>query len=440
VQLHRQPWSFAPFPKIIEPFGSISVDFAAGPFYLINRTNQFDLYTDRLMSLDDQPQASLGSATSRLAVVPARTPNHEAKPAIEQAAPVAEKPKSRRKQVVFGVIALALIGLGGSYGRDYWLDGRFMVATDDAYVQGNIAQVSAKIQGYVSEIPVAENQIVAAGDVVMQLDDGDYKIALELAKSKIATQTETLKRIEAQTSAAKASVLQAQAQRDAATAALRNAQLVDDRARSLVASNAMTQAQVDSADAALAQATANLAGAEAQITSAGANVAVVQAEYLETQSGMRALELAVQQAQRNLDLTLLRAPYAGTITHLTPQKGDLVSPGQILAAIVPTDQLYIEANYKETQLDGIRPGATAKIVVDGLPGQEFNGTVTSISPATGSMFSLLPAQNATGNFTKVVQRVPVRISLPADVLASGKVRAGLSVVIDIDSRTGADAK
>lgn len=406
------------------------------------------------MSLDDQPQPNVGTGNARLALVqtpavqsPAlkETQAPVAPPVAPPAAPVAEappkaaepaKPKSRRKTVILGIVALALVGFGATYGRDYWMDGRFMVSTDDAYVQGNIAQVSAKIQGYVSEIPVQENQKVQAGDVLVRLDDGDYRIALDLAKSKIATQTETLKRIDAQTQAAKAAVLQEQANKDAMIAALKNAKLVDDRARSLAASNAATRAQVDSADAALAQATADLAGAEAKITSAEANVAVMQAEYAETQSGMRALDLAVQQAQRNLDLTLLRAPYAGTFTNLTPQQGDLVSPGQILGAIVPTDQLYIEANFKETQLDGIKTGATAKIAVDGLPGQEFTGTVTSISPATGSMFSLLPAQNATGNFTKVVQRVPVRISLPADVLASGKMRAGLSVVIDIDSRTG----
>jgi membrane fusion protein (multidrug efflux system) len=394
------------------------------------------------MSLDDQPQPNVTSGNARLALVQQPAAKETFAPAAQ--APVKEtaptKPKNRRKQVILGIVALGLIGLGATYGHDYWMNGRFMVSTDDAYVQGNIAQVSAKIQGYVSEIPVVENQTVQAGDVLVRLDDGDYRIALELAKSKIETQTQTLKRIEAQTEAAKAAVIQEQAHKDAMTAALRNAQLVDDRARSLAASNAATRAQVDTADAALDQAKADLAGAEAQITSAEANVAVMQAEYQETQSGMRALDLAVQQAQRNLDLTLLRAPYAGTITNLTPQQGDLVSPGQILGAIVPTDQLYIEANFKETQLAGIRPGATAKLVVDGLPGQDLIGTVTSISPATGSMFSLLPAQNATGNFTKVVQRVPVRISLPPEVLASGKMRAGLSVVVDVDSRTGPAAK
>ena len=373
------------------------------------------------MSLDDQPQRLIEQPALR-SVPPAP-------------APAAPKPTNRRRQVIMGVVAVAVIAAGMTYGRAYWQDGRFMVVTDDAYVQGNIAQVSAKIQGYVSDIAVTENQKVAAGDVLLRLDDGDYRIALDLAQSKISTQTETLKRIDAQTTAAKASVDQAKAQKDASDAALRNAQTVDDRTRNLLTTKAVAQAQVDTADAALDQAKADQAGANALIASAEANVAVMQAQYSESQGGMRALELAVQQAQRNLDLTQLRAPYAGTITHLTPQQGDLVSPGQILGAIVPTDQLYVEANFKETQLVGISAGATAKITVDGISGKTFTGTVTSISPATGAMFSLLPAQNATGNFTKVVQRIPVRISLPADVLISGLMRAGLSVVVDIDSRT-----
>lgn len=386
------------------------------------------------MSLDDQPQASYGSGSALLA----QAKGQEAAAVTAKTPPA--PPKSRRKQVILGTVALVVVALGATYGRDYWTDGRFMVSTDDAYVQGDIAQVSAKIQGYVSQIPVEENQRVAAGDVLVQLDDGDYKIALALDQSKIATLTQTLKRIEAQAVAAKASVVQAQANRDAMTAALHNAQLADDRARGLIASHAVSQAEVDNADATLAQAKANLSGAEAQIASAQADVAVVEAEYAESQSGMPALELAVQQAQRDLELTRLRAPYAGIVTNLTPEDGDLVSASQILGAVVPTDRLYIEANYKETQLDGIHPGATAHLKVDGLPGQSFTGTVTSIAPATGSMFSLLPAQNATGNFTKVVQRVPVRISLPADVLAKGLIRAGMSVVVEVDSRTGTQAE
>ncbi|MGV8987690.1 MAG: HlyD family secretion protein [Cypionkella sp.] len=383
------------------------------------------------MSLDDQPQPAIEVDNAHPAFVKSPRPAAVQPPAQTPVVP----PKSRRKPVILGVVAVALIGLGATKGRDYWMDGRFMVSTDDAYVQGNIAQVSAKIQGYVSAISVVENQKVAAGDVLLQLDDGDYKIALELAQSKITTQTQTLKRIDAQTTAAKAAVEQAVAQKDAKDAALRNATLVAERTHNLLQTKAVAQASVDTADADLDQATADLAGAKAQIASAQANVAVMQAEYLETQSGLRALELAVQQAQRNLDLTQLRAPYAGTITNLTPQPGDLVSPGEILGAIVPTDQLYIEANFKETQLAELSAGATARITVDGIEGQTFTGAVTSISPATGAMFSLLPAQNATGNFTKVVQRVPVRISLPAPILASGQMRAGLSVVVEVDSRT-----
>ena len=226
------------------------------------------------MSLDDQPQRLIEQPALR-SVPPAP-------------APAAPKPTNRRRQVIMGVVAVAVIAAGMTYGRAYWQDDRFMVVTDDAYVQGNIAQVSAKIQGYVSDIAVTENQKVAAGDVLLRLDNGDYKIALDLAQSKISTQTETLKRIDAQTTAAKASVDQAKAQKDASDAALRNAQTVDDRTRNLLTTKAVAQAQVDTADAALDQAKADQAGANALIASAEANVAVMQAQYSESQGGMRA--------------------------------------------------------------------------------------------------------------------------------------------------------
>ena len=192
---------------------------------------------------------------------------------------------------------------------------------------------------------------------------------------------------------------------------------------------------MDDADAALASANAKLSGADAEIAAAKANVGVLEAQYNEAQSKMRTLQLDVDQARRNLDQTVLRAPYDGIVGNRSVERGDLVSPGQKLAAIVPVHSLYVEANLKETQLAGVVPGEKVKVAIDALGGKTVEGTVASLSPASGSVFSLLPAENATGNFTKVVQRVPVRIDLPDSVLESGKLRAGLSVVVDIDTRT-----
>ena len=175
--------------------------------------------------------------------------------------------------------------------------------------------------------------------------------------------------------------------------------------------------------------------ADAQIAAAEANIAVLQGQRAEAEGQLKTLGLAKDKAERDLSFTVLKAPYDGIVGNLSVQVGDLVSPGARLAALVPTDKLYIDANFKETQLRKLVPGETVKIKVDALGEDAITGTVESISPASGSVFSLLPAENATGNFTKVVQRVPVRIAIPAEALATGKLRAGLSVVVEADTRT-----
>ena len=350
----------------------------------------------------------------------------------------AKKKRSLRK-LLLPVIGAALLAGGAWYGYGYWTVGRFMVSTDDAYTAADIAAIAPKIQGYVDRIDFKENQRVKAGDVLVRLDDGDYRIALEQAEAAIASQQETLKRIAAQEKAAEASVEQAAAGRLAAEATAKNAAATADRARNLLKTQFTSQSQADDADAALASANASLSGAVAQVAAAKANVEVLKGEYREAESKMRSLRLDVDQAKRNLDQTVLRAPYDGIVGNRAVERGDLVSPGQKLAAIVPVHSLYVEANLKETQLAKVVPGEKVKVSIDALDGQDVEGTVTSLSPASGSVFSLLPADNATGNFTKVVQRVPVRISLPDSVLDGGRLRAGLSVVVDIDTRTAPSA-
>ena len=361
-----------------------------------------------------------------------------ARPEAEREAPAAAapaSPKKSRKKLVFGVIGLLALSAAGYYGYNYWTTGRYMVETDDAYLQADISLVSSRIQGYVSAVNVVENQSVKAGDVLLTLDDGDYTIALATAQNKLVTLQETLKRIDAQEKAAEATVAQAVAAKQAADATLRNATTTVERTRELAQTRVASQASLDDAEAALDTAKANQASAEAQIAIAQANVAVIRAERVETAGSQREMELAVKQAQRNLDLTQLRAPFDGVITNTAMELGDLVSPGTRLAAVVPTNDIYIEAYFKETQLSEIGVGAKAHVTIDAIEGKSFEGEVTSIAPATGGTFSLLPADNATGNFTKVVQRVAVRIALPAEAMADHDLRAGLSAVVEIDSRT-----
>ncbi|TGQ38676.1 MULTISPECIES: HlyD family secretion protein [unclassified Mesorhizobium] len=366
-------------------------------------------------------------------------PKVPAPPAIDTPAEIPAKKKRSVRSMLLPIIALGLLGAGAWYGYDYWTDGRFMISTDDAYVQADMAFISPKISGYVDQVKVTENQQVKAGDPLLTVDDGDYKIAVAQAEAQIATLSKTLDRIDAQTAAARASLQQAQAQKTADKAAADNAARAETRAAQLLKTHVSTQAQLDDAQTAVEQANAALAGADAQIAAAQANIGVLEAQRAETASTLASLQLAKDKAVRDLSFTVLRAPYDGVVGNRSVEQGDLISPGQKLAVIVPMDKLYIVANFKETQLARLVPGEKVRVSVDAIDGQDFEGTVSSLAPASGAVFSLLPPENATGNFTKVVQRVPVRIDVPADVLKTGKLRAGLSVIVAADSRTAPSA-
>jgi membrane fusion protein (multidrug efflux system) len=365
----------------------------------------------------------------------AKSPTDEAPAVAERAAADVAAPQKKRRKPILPVLGLALLSAAGWYGYDWWTNGRFMVSTDDAYIEGDIATISPKVSGYVAKVDVVANQQVKAGDPLVTLDDGDYRIAAEQAEAQIATQKLALSRFDAQIAGAKASLTQAEAQKEAYEATVRGAELTQKRASDLQSKAFGTDASRDSAEVALDQARANLAGAEANIAAARSNITVLEAQRTEAESAIRSLELARDKANRDLGFTVLRAPYDGVIGNVAVQVGDLVSPGQRLAALVPVNQLYIDANFKETQIAHLVPGSKVQIHVDAYEDHPIEGTVASIAPASGSVFSLLPAENATGNFTKVTQRVPVRITLPPKVLAEGHLRAGLSVVVDVDTRT-----
>ncbi|MBX3567329.1 MAG: HlyD family efflux transporter periplasmic adaptor subunit [Rhizobiaceae bacterium] len=354
----------------------------------------------------------------------------------EPAADTARPAKTRaRKTLVLSVLGLALLGGAGWYGYDYWTAGRFMISTDDAYVQADMTYVAPKVTGYVAQRVVQENSHVKAGDPLVVLDDGDYRIAEAQAEAQIVTQGKTLERIQAQTEAARAALGQANAQRDSARAAAQNASRAVDRASKLLKTQVSTQAQLDDATTALDQANAALAGADAQIASAKANIGVLEAQYAEAQSTVRTLELTRDKAIRDLSFTVLKAPFDGVVGNLSVEAGDFVTAGQKLGVVVPLDKVYVVANFKETQLARLVPGETVRIAVDAMDDAEIEGTVSSLAPASGAVFSLLPPENATGNFTKVVQRVPVRIDVSPQAARAGHLRAGLSVVVDVDSRT-----
>ncbi|MBX4921596.1 HlyD family secretion protein [Rhizobium bangladeshense] len=348
------------------------------------------------------------------------------------AAPAAAK---KRRSPVLPIVVLALLAGGAWYGYEWWTNGRFMVSTDDAYIEGDIATISPKVTGYVAKVNVVANQEVKAGDVLATLDNGDYQNALDQAQAQIATEKLSLQRIDAQIEGANASFAQAQAQKVALEAAVHGAEITQKRQSELQAKSVGTAADLDNANIALDQAKANLAAGDANIAAARANITILQAQRKEAEGSVRSLEISRDKAARDLSFTVLKAPYDGIVGNRSVQEGDLVSPGQRLMALVPVRELYIDANFKETQIQHLVPGSRVDVHVDAYDDHPIVGTVVSISPASGSVFSLLPPENATGNFTKVIQRVPVRIALPQDALDSGRLRAGLSVVVDVDTRT-----
>jgi membrane fusion protein, multidrug efflux system len=362
----------------------------------------------------------------------------------ETVAPVVTSPKATKKglgkkPVILAVLA-TVFAFGGYEGFHWWTDGRFMVSTDDAYVQADITILSAKISGYVSSVAITNNQSVKAGDLIAKIDDGDYRLALQSAKDKLATQQSAIVRIGRQVEAAGASVAQAEAQIAAARAEAERAEGDYARQLQLSRSDYTSRAALENAKAARDRADANVRSAEAAFAAARANVDVLTAQQNEGQRLAAELQTSVQKAERDLSFTEIRAPVDGVIGNKAIEVGTFVQPGARLAALVPLNSVHVDANFKETQLASLKPGQKVHIEVDAFPDSDIVGTVESVSPASGSVFSLLPPENATGNFTKIVQRVPVRVSVHPEIVQQGILRPGLSVVVDVDTRTSADTE
>jgi membrane fusion protein (multidrug efflux system) len=343
--------------------------------------------------------------------------------------------RSTRKLALIGLAAALMLAAGGWYGYRYLTVGRFIVSTDDAYVHADTTTLAAKVAGYVSAVNVADNAYVHAGDVIARIDDGDYRLVVDAARDKVATQQATIARIGQQITAQQAVVADANAK-------LASAQAVETRTKSelkrqqeLAAKDFASRRTLEQAQSNRDQAIAGVYSARAAIATAIANVGVLEAQQQEAEHQLQELKTAQAKAERDLSFTVIRAPIDGVIGNRAMQVGDYVQPGQRLASLVPLTDVYVDANFKETQLARLQPGQPATVSVDALPDHDIAGVVASVSPASGSVFSLLPPDNATGNFTKIVQRLPVRIRLPAAVKAKRLLRPGMSVVVDVNTKS-----
>ncbi|GHE58707.1 hemolysin D [Camelimonas fluminis] len=347
--------------------------------------------------------------------------------------------RSRKKVILGGLGAVIAAGIvwAGAY---WWITGRFMVSTDDAYVRADITLLAAKVSGYVTEVLVDNNQDVKVGDVIARIDAGDYRLALDSARGKEKTQLAALDRISHQIDAARAAVSQAQAQIPAAEADVTRTRAELERQNKLAQRDFASQQKLELARADRARADSSLMGAKAALESANANVAVLIAQKGEAEAVLNEYRTVTSKAERDLSFTEVRSPINGVVGNKAVQTGQYVQPGQRLAALVPLDEVYIDANFKETQIARLKPGQKVEITVDAYPDRHFTATVESLSPASGALFSLLPPDNATGNFTKIVQRMPVRLSIDRKEAAEHVLRPGLSVVATVDARTGPQAQ
>lgn len=308
-------------------------------------------------------------------------------------------------------------------------------STDNAYVRGDVTSLAPKVAGYVTALEVGDNQVVRAGDVLFRIDDRDYRARLAQAQANIEAAEARLGDVDAQTGLQRALIRQAEAQRRSAVAEMNLAAKTHARSRKLILSNAVSQASVDESAAARSSAEAALAAAGATVEAQQQRIAVLLAQREAALAALAQARAARDLARIDLDSTVVRAPVGGVIGNRQVRIGRFVTPGVSLLDIVPLDDVWIVANFKETQVEHIRPGQRVRITIDGYPSGELEGVVDSFAAGTGSAFSLLPADNATGNFVRVVQRVPVKIRFAANPLP-GRIVPGLSARVEVARSAG----
>ena len=348
------------------------------------------------------------------------------------------KPRRRlsgRARLILLLMLLAAILGGVLWLVRYQTSGKFMQETNDAYIRADLVTIAPKVSGYVAEVLVADNQDVTAGQPLVRIDPRSYRAQAAQAEAQIAQAEASANASRAQIAQQRAAIEQAQAQFAAAQAKARYDADEVRRYTPLAESGAESRQQLAQLRAAADQSAANARAQAAALAAQQRQVATLEAQI--GQSRAQRQGAAAQLAAANVDVssTVIRSPVAGRIGDRTATVGQFATAGTRLMSVVPLRQIYVTANFKETQLALMRPGQPATIKVDALDGTELPGRVASLSPGTGAQFSLLPPQNATGNFTKIVQRVPVRIALEASPAARRLLVPGLSVTVTVDTRS-----
>jgi membrane fusion protein (multidrug efflux system) len=361
------------------------------------------------------------------------------KPEVAAGVPPAAKKFNFRKALLTGA-ALAMLAGTAWYGWDYWTVGRFQVSTDDAYVKADNTTVAPKVSGYLYQVLVGDNERIKAGQILAQIDDRDFKVALDQAKADVAAARAAIASKQAQLEVQQAVINAAKATIDVDQAAVTFADQDNKRYTDLAATGSGSVQNAQQAQWRIAGAQATLARDNANLVSALKQVDLLKAEIVQANATLARAQAIQGQAELNLGYTTIIAPIDGIVGNRTLRAGQFVQAGTQLMSVVPASGAYVIANYKETQLTDVHRGQAVEIAVDMFPGQIVRGHVDSIAPASGQEFALLPPDNATGNFTKVVQRIPVKIALDSGSHSLIELRPGMSVIPTIETRAQAPAR
>ena len=347
--------------------------------------------------------------------------------------------KKNLKRILMASVGAVVQAGAGAYGW-YWFEtGRFLESTNDAYVQADYTTIAPKVSGYIAEVAVEDNQSVKAGQLLAKIDDRDYRTALAQANADVASANADIRNIDAQLAEQQSVIAQAEAAIVAGEAGVKFAKDDADRYQKLTAGRITSVQDEQRAQTIFQQQTAQLQSDRAALTAAHQRIDVLNTARAKAETQVTRLQSVVEQAELNLSYTTISAPIDGTVGARSLRVGQYVQAGTQLMAVVPLHAVYVVANFKETQLTNVLPGQPVEIEVDTFPGQTVKGHVDSLSPASGLEFALLPPDNATGNFTKIVQRIPVKIVLDDHDALAGRLRAGMSVEPVIDTRAVAEA-
>ncbi|WP_288408780.1 HlyD family secretion protein [uncultured Sphingomonas sp.] len=360
---------------------------------------------------------------------------HDDQPAQDAAEP--KRGNGRAKYILIALVLVAAVVAGWWY-VNYQNVGKFMEETDDATVQADMVTIAPRVSGYVAEVLVGENQDVAAGQPLVRIDPRDARAQAAQAEAQIAVAGAQADTARAQITEQYAAIDQARAQLAAARSKAAYDAAEVARYRPLAASGAETRQTLAQLEVTARQSADNVRAAEAAVTAQQRRIGSLQSQVAQGRAQGQAARAQLAAASVDVGATQLTAPIAGRVGDKTVTIGQYVQAGTRLMSVVPLDKLYITANFKETQLALMRPGQPVEIEVDALDGVAVKGRVESLAPGTGAQFSLLPPQNATGNFTKITQRVPVRISIEATPEARRLLVPGLSVSVTVDTRSARD--